>query len=163
MTAAKEIAADEVRRAIERFWTAFANKTSLEDFYTYAATVFGSMATRVEYGRLAALRREREYFHPETVIETRITSPVEVMIRGEVAIASYTYEFRSSRARIGPERIADEHIRDGRVTQVFARDDDDTLRILHEHVSQADTWTKPVNEPNHATTAKQGAVRTPGE
>ncbi len=151
MTAFREITAEEVRRVVERFWAAFVGKTKLEDFYAYDATVFGSMALRVEYGRLAALRREREYFHPETAITTRITGPVEVMIRGEVAIASYTYEFHSSRARIGLEKIGDEDISNGRVTQVFARDEDGALHILHEHISRADTWTMTAPEADQAT------------
>ncbi len=150
MTSATAILPEDVRQAVGAFWSAFAQKASLEEFYCLEASVFGSMASRVEMGRLAALRRKREYFHPETVIDIRITSPVDVVVRGEVAVATYSYEFHTRGARIGPNRTADEDITNGRVTHVLAREEDGKLRILHEHVSQADTWTTRDDDQNHA-------------
>ncbi len=146
MATASAIIPEEVKQEIQRFWKAFSEKQALEQFYTLDARVFGSMATRVELGRLAAIRREREYFHPETVIDVRITSPIDVWIHGEVAVATYSYEFHTRRARIGLGKTADEDINNGRVTHVLVREEDGALRIFHEHVSQADTWTGSGNQ-----------------
>ncbi len=144
VTTSTEIAVitpEEVRQHVDRFWKAFASKQNLEEYYSYDARVFGSMATRVEFGRLAAIRRGREYFNPQTRVDIRITSPIDVLERGNTAIACYSYEFRASKANVGLEKAGEEHIRNGRVTHVFAKDEEGRLSIIHEHCSQADTWT----------------------
>ncbi len=141
MKQTKPVTVEEVSAEVVRFWKTFADKSAdLENFYSFDARVFGSMATRLELGRSAAVRRIREYFQKGTVLDTRVTGPIEVILLGENAVATYTYEFHVTGARVGLGRIADEHITDGRVTQVFVRDEDGALRIVHEHISQADTW-----------------------
>jgi len=137
----QQLTPEKIRAEVERFWKAFTSKsTELQEFYSFDANVFGSMATRPELGRLAAVRREREYFHADTTVTASVTSPVDVMVFGNVAVAIYTLECHVTNARVGIGRKADENIKVGRVTQVFAIEPDGELRIVHEHISEPNEW-----------------------
>ncbi len=130
--------AEQIKTEIGRFWNLFTSKSAdgLEDFYAHEASVFGSSATRPEPGRLAATRRKREYFHPQTSVSV-ILGPVDVLIIGDVAIASYTFKLHASKVSGAMGKNVNEEIENGRATQVFAADADGRLRIVHEHLSVA--------------------------
>ncbi len=130
--------ADQIRTEVSRFWNRFTSKSEegLEEFYAHESSVFGSTATRLEPGRLAAIRRHREYFQPETAVHVSL-SPVEVMVLGEIAVASYTFELHATNVAGPLGKPMDEHIQHGRATQVFAREADGRFRIAHEHLSIA--------------------------
>ncbi len=130
--------ADQIKTEIGRFWNLFASKSGegLEDFYAHEATVFGSSATRPEPGRLAAARRMREYFQPQTSVIVTL-GPVDVLMVGEVAIASYTFKLHASKLSGALGKSVNEDIENGRATQVFAAEPDGRLRIIHEHLSVA--------------------------
>lgn len=128
---------EQVQAEVARFWSAFTSKSveALEDFYAHESTVFGTTSSRPEPGRLAAIRRQREYFHPQTTLRVQ-TSPVDVFMVGDsAAIASYTFQFHASRAKIGVEKSSEEHVVHGRATQVFMVEGDGRPRIVHEHLS----------------------------
>ncbi len=129
---------EQVKTEIGRFWNLFASKSAegLEDFYAHEATVFGSTATRPEPGRLAAARRVREYFQPQTSVVVTL-GPIDVLIVGEVAIASYTFKLHASKLSGALGKSVSEDIENGRATQVFAAEPDGGLRIIHEHLSVA--------------------------
>ncbi|HYG97880.1 MAG TPA: DUF4440 domain-containing protein [Terriglobales bacterium] len=134
---ATKLTVEVVQAEVARFWSAFTSKSvdAVEDFYAQESTVFGTTSSRPEPGRLAAIRRQREYFHPQTTLRVQ-TSPVEVYMLGEfAAIATYTFQFHASRAKIGVEKSSEEHVIHGRATQIFAVDTDDRPRIFHEHLS----------------------------
>ena len=133
-----KLTVEEVKSAVERFWNAFSTKSEdvLADFYGHESTVFGSSAVRAEPGRLAATRRKREYFHPNTTVKATL-GPIEVLLLGETsAVASYTFQFQASRVA-SATGISEEKFEHGRASQVFAYDLDGKLRIMHEHLSIA--------------------------
>lgn len=131
------VAADQVRLEVERYWGAFSSKSAeiVDGFYLSEAVVFGSSSGRAEAGRLAATRRKREYFHPDSHIRVQL-GPIEVQPVGEdAAIASYTFKFHASRVAGALGKSVEEKIENGSVTQVFVRQPGGSLCILHEHIS----------------------------
>lgn len=132
----KSISPEVVRSEVTRFWDAFSAKDAerLQEFYAHESVGFGSSSTRSEPGRLAATRRKREYFNSSGPIRTQL-SPIEVVLLDEgAAVASYTFEFHAERFSLTSGK-SEEHIRNGRATQVFAFDPDGKIRIFHEHFS----------------------------
>jgi ketosteroid isomerase-like protein len=131
------ITPEEVRQEVSRFWNVFSSKAPelLEEFYAPEATVFGSSALRAEPGRLAVARRKREYFQKQTSVRVT-TGFVDVQVVNDLcAVASYTFRFDAISVSGGLGKSSDEHLEHGRATQVFVRDAEDKLRILHEHLS----------------------------
>jgi ketosteroid isomerase-like protein len=132
-----KITADQVRGAVRRFWDVFTTKSAeaLAEFYAHESSVFGSQSTRSEPGRLAAARRNREYFHSHSVLKAS-TGEIEVILLGEsAAVASYTFKFHATKVASILDKAAEENIQHGRATQVFAVDPGGVLRIVHEHLS----------------------------
>lgn len=128
---------EQVREEVARFWTAITSKNVevLDDFYAHESLVFGTTSVRPEPGRLAAMRRQREYFHSNTTLRSQL-SAVEVQLIGDTAaVASYTFQFHASHAKIGMEKTPEEHVLNGRATQVFQLESDGHVRIIHEHLS----------------------------
>ena len=131
------ISAEQVRSEVERFWSAFSSKASdvIESFYLPESTVFSSVSSRAEPGRLAATRRKREYFHPQNRIRVQL-GPVEVHAIGDsAAVATYTFEFHATKVMRGLGKDVEEDIQNGRATQVFVQQPDGRICILHEHLS----------------------------
>lgn len=133
-----KLTSEQVRAEVQRFWNAFSSKSDLSEFYAHESSVFGSSAARAEPGRLAATRRQREYFSPSTTVKAHL-GPVEVLVLGDtVAVASYTFKFSASKVANVLGGTTEENIQRGRATQVFAFDPDGNLRIVHEHLSTVD-------------------------
>lgn len=135
-----KLTADEVQAEVQRFWSIFAGKSpeGLKRFYAGESSVFGSSSTRAEPGSLAAMRRQREYFTPQTTIKAQLGA-IEVVMLGEgSAVASYTFQFHATKVAGLATKGQEEDIQHGRATQVFARDAEGTLRIVHEHLSTVD-------------------------
>ena len=122
---------------MERFWSSFASKSAeaIEKFYLPESTVFSSVSSRAEPGRLAATRRKREYFHPQSRIRVHLGSVEVQPIGDEAAVANYTFEFHASQVMGALGKDVEEDIQNGRATQVFVQQADGTLCILHEHLS----------------------------
>lgn len=136
----QKLTIDHIKAEVQRFWSAFSNKKSEElmEFYGPEASVFGSSSTRSEPGRLAAARRQREYFHAKSTLRAQ-PGMIDVVLLGDhAAVASYTFTFHASKVATGLNAAAEEDIRNGRATQVFAYDPDGKLRIVHEHLSHVD-------------------------
>lgn len=131
------LSVEQVKAEIGRYWKAFMDKdaATLGDFYAHESVGFGSSSRRSEPGRMAVIRRDREYFQNSGKIHATIEG-VEVVLLGEsAAVASYTFRFQASRSdALG--KVTEENIHDGRATQVFALDTDGRVRIFHEHFSQ---------------------------
>ncbi len=131
------LSADAVRAEVTRFWEAFNSKSleALEDFYAHESSVFGSLGKRSEPGRLAAKRRQREYFGRDTIMRYQLNEVDVVLLSDTAAVASYTFQFHAT-GITGAGSRTEEHIQLGRATQVFAVDSSDgKLRIFHEHIS----------------------------
>ena len=132
---------DQIKAEVTRFWKVFMDKdaVSLAEFYAHDSSVFGSAGMRSEPGRLAATRRQREYFGAHCTIKAQV-GPIEVLILadGSAAVADYTFQFHATKVMTALGGVTEEHIKNGRATQVFAYDPDGRLRILHEHLSTVD-------------------------
>lgn len=131
-----KLSAEEVRKAVERFWAAFLAKSEAEvnDFYAAGSTVFQVAMGRSEPGRLGAMRRSREYFNPDTRMDLKL-SPIDVVLCGDDAgVASYTFQFQATGRDVGGKRAA-EKLETVRATHVLLRDASGKLRIAHEHFS----------------------------
>lgn len=132
----KSLSPETVRAEVARFWNAFSSKDAdaLEEFYAHESSGFGSSSTRSEPGRLAATRRKREYFSSGATIRCSCGTIDVIMLDDSAAVASYTFQFHATKtsAVLGNQ---EEHITNGRATQVFSFDHDGRLRIFHEHFS----------------------------
>jgi ketosteroid isomerase-like protein len=136
-----KLTAEQVKAAVRRFWDVFTSKSAegLADFYAHESCVFGSKGTRSEPGRLAAARRNREYFHSHSVLKAA-PGEVEIVLLGEsAAVASYTFKFHATKVAGMLDKGSEENILHGRATQVFALDPSGVLRIVHEHLSVPDS------------------------
>lgn len=128
---------DEVRKAVELFWSTFLAKSEglLNSYYAAESTVFQISMGRAEPGRLGAMRRSREYFLPDTRMEMKL-GPIDVLLIGsEAGLASYTFHFRATGRDVGGGKRVEEKLDLVRATHVFLRDPQGRLRILHEHFS----------------------------
>lgn len=134
----ERLTVEQVKTAIRQFWTIFCSKDSrkLMRFYAGHATVFSSSSNRHELGPMSAARRQREYFHGNASVSVQL-GPIEVTVlgeHGESAVASYTFEFHATNVATLSGAI-EENIQHGRATQVFSRDVEGGLIIMHEHLS----------------------------
>jgi ketosteroid isomerase-like protein len=128
---------EQVEVEVRRFWTVFMdrNAEALMDFYSAESSVFSSVNARSEPGRLAAARRQREYFHKNAAIRATTGAVEVVMLSDHSAIASYTFQFHAARIEGADKHTAEEDIKNGRATQIFILDHDGKIRIVHEHLS----------------------------
>jgi len=135
---AADISADEIHAEVQRFWSILSGKSKerLEELYSPAAIVFTGKAKRSERGPLTAIRRMRQVAGPDSTSNAEI-DPIEIQIAGaDVAIASYTYRFNSSKKDKDGSRMVRNTLF-GRSTQIFQRDERGKLKIVHEHLSSA--------------------------
>lgn len=137
----QKLTVDQVRGEVQRFWNVFTTKNgpALTEFYGPESSVFSSVSGRSEPGRLAAARRQREYFH--TLSQLRATvgmTDIVLLCDGAAAVASYTFQFHATKVGSNISQKSEENITNGRATQVFSYDADGKLRIVHEHLSSVD-------------------------
>jgi ketosteroid isomerase-like protein len=135
---------EQVQQEVRRFWKAFSanDARTLADFYSSHATVFNSSGELPEDGPTSAARC---YFEFDFSLAVEV-SDIQVQILGAdagTAVASYTLrlrrDFASSLSGHGAHQAEDDAeealIEHGRVTQVFARNADGAINIVHEHLS----------------------------
>jgi ketosteroid isomerase-like protein len=135
---APDISPDEIRAEVQKFWAILSGKSNvrLEDLCSPSAIVFTGKAKQSERGPLTAMRRMRQYANSGAV-STAELDPIEVQIAGpDIAIASYTYRFHSTKTNKDGSRTARNTLY-GRSAQVFQRNDRGALKIVHEHLSSA--------------------------
>ena len=121
------------------FWELFATKKTdrWQDFYADVALIFGTASKRPEPARLVVIRRQREYLASAATMRIEVRN-VDVEILGDCAVAAYLL-------RLDAEQIAklsasghkehEEHLENARVTHIFYRQEDGSLKIVHEHIS----------------------------
>jgi len=135
----RPVSPDEVRAEVRKFWQVFSTKakSEFEQFYLPSATVFAANAPRMERARLMVVRRARELFGPKSSVGAKLGS-VDVQILGaDLAIASYPFHYSVTRTLPNGRRYRLD-VPFGRATQIFQRDRNGVLRIIHEHMSSAD-------------------------
>ena len=135
----EKLTAEIITIEVQRFWKAFQDKNgeALTELYSPEAMVFSSSNSRPEPGRLASARRQREYFQPQTTVKVTI-GHIDVFLVGDnAAVCGYNFDFDASHVATGLGSNGEEHLHQGRVTQVLCYDNDEHLRIVHEHISLA--------------------------
>jgi len=134
-----KITVEQVQAAVRRYFAAMADKKpgELVKMYAYDATSFSPYSPRAELGRVAAARREREYFKPHTSFRADITSPIEVrFLADNVALAIHT--FRTWAKNLEEPILGKRYNRgvpDGRGTHIFMLDAEGKLILVHQHLS----------------------------
>jgi ketosteroid isomerase-like protein len=137
---AGKLTSEQIKGEVLRFWNVFMEKNAdaLMNFYAPDSSVFSSVSARVEPGRLAAARRQREYFHAKSTVRST-TGSVEVIVIGDTAaVANYNFTFHATRVVAGAGQAVEEDIKQGRATQVFRLEPDGRVLIVHEHLSSVD-------------------------
>jgi ketosteroid isomerase-like protein len=138
LASTKAISPEAIRSQVKVFWHFFSTKSAREFRYMYApdATIFAANSPRCETARLMLIRRIRELFAPGSSVTAQL-GPISVQILGSaVAIASYPFHYAVTRLLANGRRYHLD-VPFGRVTQIFARDKEGVLRIVHEHMSSA--------------------------
>lgn len=133
----EKLTAEDIRKAVQLFWSTFLAKSEdeLNNFYASGSTAFQIAMARSEPGRLAAMRRSREYFNVDTRMELKL-SPIDVVLCGDDAgVASYTFQFQATGRDLGGGKRAEEKLETVRATHVLHRDASGKLKIAHEHFS----------------------------
>ena len=131
----ERISDGQVRAQVQKFWGILSGKSSgnLEAFYSQDAIVFSGKSKRSEPAQLAAARRTRHLSGPVSDTNADL-GQLEIQVVGDVAIASYIYQFQEARSAKDGSRMEKKTLY-GRATQIFRLDDTGVLRIVHEHLS----------------------------
>jgi|SRR6185312_15794234 len=132
-----KLTVEQVKGEVLRFWNVFMDKNAdaLMNFYAPDSSVFSSVSARLEPGRLAAARREREYFHAKAALRSNAGN-IEVILLGDnSAAATYLFQFHAMRVAGGLGAPVEEDIKQGRATQIFRLEPDGRVLIVHEHLS----------------------------
>jgi len=136
----KKLSPHEVEATVRAFWQSFAAKKSelWQSYYADIALVFGTASKRPEPARLIVLRRQREYLSSSTKMEIEVGHIDVEMLGPDCAVAGYILKMHAeqvAKLSASGHRDSEEHLENARVTHVFMRYDDGSLRIVHEHIS----------------------------
>jgi ketosteroid isomerase-like protein len=131
--------AHEVGALVQKFWEFFTckSKSQFDELYSPSATVFAADARRGEPARLMLVRRSRELFGQTSAVEAKLGSINVQVLANDLAVASYAFHFNVTRSLPNGKRVRVD-VPFGRATQVFQRDANGNLRIIHEHMSSAE-------------------------
>jgi ketosteroid isomerase-like protein len=136
----KKLSPLEVESTVRAFWQSFAAKKSQQwqSYYADIALVFGTASKRPEPARLIVLRRQREYLASSAKVEIEVGHIDVEMLGPDCAVAGYILKMHAEQvAKLSASGHTDyeEHLENARVTHVFMRYEDGSLRIVHEHIS----------------------------
>ena len=134
----------EVEEAVRRYWTVAAGKLTneLQSSYLDTASIFATASRRLEPARLVTARRLREYMDSGSRMSYELGAIDVDLLTHDSAVAAYSARWRADQiakpsARGG--KVSDENFTHLRVTHVFQRQEDGSLKIIHEHLSVAST------------------------
>jgi ketosteroid isomerase-like protein len=133
------ISAEQVQAQVRTFWKHFSgkDKSAFDRLYAPTATVFAADARRSEPARLMLVRRERELFGEKSLVKAEL-GPITVQsLAPDLASACYSFHFSVTRTLPNGNRVHSD-VPYGRATQVFQRNPDGSLMIIHEHMSSAE-------------------------
>jgi ketosteroid isomerase-like protein len=144
----EKITVEQVHDIVRRFWKAMAanDAQTLAHFYTDDATVFNAIGGYPDPGPMSAASC---YFGFDSSLQVEIYQ-LDVRLpgaHGDTAVASYKLRFHRD-PEAAPEMEGEDSIEPvecGRVSQVFNRDAQGNLSIIHEHLSMpSESRRKPV-------------------
>ena len=131
----------EVESAVRKYWAVSTAKDAQQQqaFYATRALIFTSSSKKLEMAQLVSMHRQREYLAKETKFQATLSS-IDVLPLGmNAAIAAYMLEFHvkniSTTGTVA--KLPEEHLTNARMTQVFEKNEDGQLKIVHEHISIA--------------------------
>ena len=129
----------QIRDCIREFWEAFTKQSQnkFQELYSPTATCFAADGRRSEPGRLMWVRREREFFGPRSSVGAKVGVVNVQVLAPTLAVASYPFHFSIIRVLPNGSRV-EVDVPYGRATQVFLRDQNGRLLIIHEHLSSAE-------------------------
>lgn len=132
----------QIKADIKKFWDAFTGKSAsgFQELYSPTAIVFSVDGRRTEPGRLMLVRREREFFGPQSSVGARVGEIVVQVMGPNLAVASYPFHFFVVRSLPNGKRVQVD-VPFGRATQVFQREETGVRRIIHEHLSSGEPVT----------------------
>lgn len=141
------ISAEQIRSKVQAFWNAFTtrSKSDFEEFYSPTASCFAADGRRSEPARLMWVRREREFFGPKSSVAAKVGAINIQLLSPSMGVASYGFHFSIIRVLPNGSRVQIE-VPFSRATQVFQRDEDGKILIVHEHLSSAEP-TSPKELP----------------
>lgn len=124
---------------MQDFWDAFTHqaKNRFQELYSPTAVCYAADGRRAEPARLMWVRREREFFGPKSSVGAKLGSISVQLLGPNLATASYGFHFSIIRILPNGSR-AEVEVPFGRATQVFERQPDGRLLIIHEHLSSAE-------------------------
>ena len=133
---------EQIRRKVQEFWDAFTGqaKDTFQGLYSPTASCFAADGRRSEPARLMWVRREREFFGPKSSVGAKLGVVTVQVLAPALAVASYPFHFSIVRILPNGSRVEVE-VPFGRATQVFSRDENGKLLIIHEHLSSAEPVT----------------------
>lgn len=136
----RSLSEPEIDAAVRSFWQLFAAKKAdlWQGFYADVALVFGTASTRPEPARLIVLRRQREYLASGARMQIDVGRIEVEMLGPNCAVAAYLLRLHAdqiAKLSASGHKEMEEHLENARVTHVFVRQDDGSLRIVHEHIS----------------------------
>jgi ketosteroid isomerase-like protein len=142
VTPMEAVTAQEVRDCVREFWEAFTKQSQnkFQELYSPTAICFAADGRRSEPGRLMWVRREREFFGPRSSVGAKVGLVNVQVLAPALAVASYPFHFSIIRVLPNGNRVEVE-VPYGRATQVFRRNEDGRLIIIHEHLSSAEPVT----------------------
>ena len=132
----------EVEDAVRRYWIVAASKLTaeLQSFYLDTASIFATMSKRLEPARLVTARRNREYMGTASRMSYELGAINVDLLTRDSAVAAYSARWRADEiAKPSAEggKTSRENFTHLRVTHVFQRQYDGSLKIIHEHLSVA--------------------------
>src|SRR5258708_39541643 len=132
----ENILPEQVYARVHAFWEIYCSKlkADFEGLYFPEATILEIDARRIEPARLMVARRMRELFSNISSVSAEI-GPIDVQVlEPNVAVAAYGFHFHVVRVMANGKHFESD-MRVARATHIFQRDQDGTLRIVHEHMS----------------------------
>jgi ketosteroid isomerase-like protein len=135
----QSISPEQVQAQVRIFWKSFSgkDKAAFDHLYAPTATVFAADARRCEPARLMLVRRERELFGAKSQVRADLGAIAVQVLAPDLAAASYSFHFSVTRTLPNGNRVHSD-VPYGRATQVFHRNQDGSLTIIHEHMSSAE-------------------------
>lgn len=140
------ITVEHVHDIVRRFWKALSanDAQTLAGFYTNDATVFNAIGGYPEPGPMNAASC---YFGFNSTLQVEIYQLDVRLLGAETAVAGYKLRFHRD-PTAAPELngyASIEPVECGRVSQVFTRDAEGSLCIVHEHLSMpSESHRRPV-------------------
>jgi ketosteroid isomerase-like protein len=131
----------DIDTAVRTYWKIFTSKKEVDNqknWYTDNAIIFATTSKRPEPARLVSVRRQREYLDHATKMKVEIANIEVELLGANDGYAAYVMQFHAEQIatfKASGQTVTEEHMEHARVTQIFHREADGAIKIVHEHIS----------------------------